>query len=76
MMLDTLLSIVETSYATLPLSGKVGKSKHKCKRKVIAGWTDEVEPFRKTCNEAYLAWQDAGRPSSGEIFDAKKVSYN
>ena len=31
MMLDTLLSIVEKSYATLPLSGKVGKSKHKCK---------------------------------------------
>ena len=76
-MLDILLGIVETSYTTLPLTGKVpGPPENKDKdRDIIPGWSSEVEPLRLQSNYCYRAWLASGKPSQGETPEAKLRSH-
>ena len=67
--LDVLLSMVESSYTTLPLTGRVGGRDGK--REVIPGWSTEVEPYRLRSNVAYRMWLAAGKPRQGEVFKNK-----
>ena len=59
--LDLLLSVVETSYTTLPLTGRAG-SRQGDGRDIIPGWSTEVEPHRRENNFCYRAWLAAGKP--------------
>ena len=69
LVLDILLAMVEVSYTTLPMTGRVGGKKGK--KKVLPGWSAEVEPYRQQSNQAYRAWLAAGKPRQGEEFEAK-----
>ena len=68
--LDILLAMVETSYVCLPLTGRAGQGGLK-DRKVIPGWSREVEPYRRQSNYSFQAWLAAGKPSHGDLHQAK-----
>ena len=70
MVLDILLSMVETSYTTIPLSGLHAQ------REVIPGWSAEVEPFRAQSKYCFRVWLADGKPSTGEIHSAKIRSHS
>ena len=36
----------------------------------------EIEPFRKVCPSAHKIWVKAGRPTEGQIYDAKVTTQN
>jgi hypothetical protein len=73
--LDILLSIVETSYTTsLPLTGRAGRGGRR-DREVIPGWSAEVEPHRQQSNYCYRAWLAGGKPNHGELHRAKLDSH-
>ena len=80
-MLDILLAVVETSYTTLPLTGRVpcssgdGQNKHQ-HHKIIPGWSKEVEPLRLQSNACYRAWLVAGKPRQGDVFNSKLLSFD
>ena len=64
-MLDILLSLVECSYTTLPLSGGSGGGKGgKGVGKPVPGW-DEVESFRKEARYWHGVWVKEKRPNTG-----------
>ena len=69
MVLDLLLGMVETSYTSLPLTGRAGGREGS--RETIPGWSREVEPYRLQSNAAYRVWLAAGKPRHGDIFQAK-----
>ena len=71
--LDVLLSMVECSYDSIPLTGKTGGTKGA--REIIPGWSTEVEPHRKVANTSYTAWVASGKPRQGPIFEAKLKSH-
>ena len=72
--LDILLAMVETSYVCLPLTGRAGQGGLK-DRKVIPGWSREVEPYRRQSNYSFRAWLAAGKPSHGDLHQAKVKSH-
>ena len=69
MVLDLLLGMMETSYTSLPLTGRAGGREGS--RETIPGWSREVEPYRLQSNAAYRVWLAAGKPRHGDIFQAK-----
>ena len=71
--LDVLLSMVECSYTSIPLTGKTGGTKGA--REIIPGCSTEVEPHRKVANTCYTAWVASGKPRQGPIFEAKLKSH-
>jgi hypothetical protein len=70
--LDILMSMVECSYTSLPLTGRAGGRK---KRNIIPGWSTEVEPFRLESNLCYSAWLAAGKPRQGDVHEARIRSH-
>ena len=69
-MLDILLSLVECTYTTLPISGGSGGGGHGGKGKAapIPGWAS-VEPFRKEAQYWHGVWLKENRPSRGWLHD-------
>ena len=65
-MLDILLAAIETSYETIPMTGRsaTGKSCHH----PLPGWNEEVEPLKKDSLFWHSVWLSAGRPSSGSLY--------
>ena len=70
--LDILCAMVETSYTSLPLTGRAGGRQG---REVIPSWSAEVEPFRLDSNTCYRAWLAAGKPRQGEVHTARLRSH-
>ena len=70
--LDILSSLIETSYATIPLSGGGGRKwdpDMNCPiGKAISGWNEQVKPFRDDSIFWHNLWQSAGRPNKGVLF--------
>ena len=73
LVLDLLMAMVETSYTTLPLTGRAGGGRGR--RDIIAGWSTEVEPFRLESNFYYRAWLAAGKPRHGAEHEARLRSH-
>ena len=69
-MLDILLSLVESSYTTLPLSAGSGGGGHGGRGRAapIPGW-QTVEPFRKQAVYWYGVWVKERRPTTGWLHD-------
>ena len=67
--MDILLGMVETSYTSLPLTGRAGGREDS--REIIPGWSTEVEPYRLQSNAAYRCWLAAGKPRQGRVFQDK-----
>ena len=67
--MDILLGMVETSYTSLPLTGRAGGREDS--REIIPGWSTDVEPYRLQSNAAYRCWLAAGKPRQGQVFQAK-----
>ena len=74
-MLDLLMAVVETSYTSLPLTGRAGSGCNQDFRDIIPGWTKEVEPLRLESNLFYCKWLAAGKPRQGEHHEAKLCSH-
>ena len=72
--LDILLAVVESSYTSLPLTGRAGQGVLRDK-KGTPGWSAEVEPYRQRSNYSYRAWLAGGRPSHGELHRSKVESH-
>ena len=72
--LDILLSMVEVSYTSLPLTGQAGRGRSR-EREVIPGWSATVEPFRQRSIYCYRAWRAGGKPSHGDLHRAKLESH-
>ena len=75
MMLDLLMAVVETSYTSLPLTGRAGSGCNQDCWDIIPGWTKEVEPLRLESNFFYRKWLAAGTPRQGEHNEAKLRSH-
>ena len=75
MVLDLLLSVVETSYTSLPLTGRARSGPGRDGRDIIPGWTTEVEPHRLESNFCYLVWLGAGKPRQGVEHEARLRSH-
>ena len=54
--LDLLMAVVETSYTSLPLTGRAGSGHDQDRRDIILGWTEEVEALRLESNFFYRKW--------------------
>ena len=61
-MLDLLMAVVETSYTSLPLTGRAGSGRNQGGRDIIPGWTTDVKPLCVESNFCYCAWLAAGKP--------------
>ena len=72
-LLDMLFSVIECSYMTMPLTGKVRKGDKKT-HDIIPGWREEVEHYQLESNTYYRPWLVAGKPTQGEIFEKKRKS--
>ena len=75
MVLDLLMSVVETSYSSLPLTGRAGNGRGQDGREIIPGWASEVEPLRLESNVCYRAWLAAGKPRQGNEHEARLRSH-
>ena len=73
--LDLLMAVVETSYTSLPLTGRAGSRQGLAGRDIIPGWSREVEPHRLESNYCYHAWLGAGKPRQGEVHEARLRSH-
>ena len=73
LMLDILLSLVECTYTSLPLSGGGGGGGHggKGRASPVPGW-ETVEPFRREAQYWHLVWLKEKRPNSGWLHDTMK----
>ena len=69
-MLDILLSLVESTYTSLPLSGGGGGGGHGGKGKAAPkpGW-ESVEPYRKEALYWHCVWMKEKRPNVGWLHD-------
>ena len=69
--MDILSEIIETSYATVPLSGRGGSKwnpEKNCRMgKVVPRWKEEVEPFRQDAMFWHSVWISADKPKTGEL---------
>ena len=70
--LDLLMAMVETSYTTLPITGRASGGRG-CD--IIPGWSTGVEPFRLESNFHYRAWLAAGKPRHGAEHEARLRSH-
>ena len=68
--LDILLAVVESSYTSLPLTGRAGQGVLRDK-KVTPGWSAEVEPYRQRSNYSYRAWLAGWKPCSVPLCSEK-----
>ena len=79
-MLDVLTSIIETSYAKIPLSNAGGRKWNPEKNcpmgKVIPGWKEQVEPYRQDALFWHNVWLSAGRPTTGGLHTLMAKSRN
>ena len=75
MVLDLLLSVVETSYTSLPLTGRARSGPGRDSRDIIPGWTTEVEPHRLESNFCYRVLLGAGTPRQGVEHEARLRSH-
>ena len=71
--LNVLLAMVECSYTSLPLTGKVGSREGT--REVIPGWNTEVEPHRKETNTCYRTWLAAGKQRQAKVQSNTRFRY-
>ena len=64
--LDILMSLVETTYTTIPMCGgrRVGHQGNSGCR-ALPGWLEEVEPFRAESRYWHRVWIKEGRPNNG-----------
>ena len=72
--LDMILSTVESSFLTIPLTGRIPRKRWKKRRKIIPGWTQHVDPYRRYSQQCYRALLLAGGPDHGPIFEEKQRS--
>ena len=73
LILDILLSVVEVSYACVPLTGNAGGVSNK--KEVFPGWSREVEKYKQDSNASYRKWLVAGKPRQGPIHQAKIIAH-
>ena len=69
LVLDILLSIVETSYTTLPLTGTINRNN--VTHKHLPGWNKEVSDLQQKSRYAYRVWLANGKPNQGPIHSEK-----
>ena len=69
MVLDILLSIVETSYTTLPLTGTINRNN--VTHKYLPGWNKEVSELQQKSRYSYRVWIANGKPNQGPIHHEK-----
>ena len=72
-MLDILMAVVESSYTSVPLTGSVGGVNGN--KKVLPGWSQQVEPYRQASNAAYRSWIAHGKPRQGLVHKLKLTSH-
>ena len=72
-MLDTLVAVVESSYTSVPLTGSVGGVNGT--KRVIPGWSQQVEPYRQASNVAYRTWIAHGKPRQGPVHKSKLATH-
>ena len=74
MVLDLLMAVAETSYPSLPLTGRAGSGRDRDSRDIIPGWNEEVKPRRLKANFFYRTWLAAGKPRHGKEHEDKLYS--
>ena len=78
-MLDILTAIIESSHATIPMSGKppVANPDKECPvNKAIPGWKKTVKPQRDSSLFWHAVWVSAQRPNTGVLHDIMKKTRN
>ena len=75
--LDILCSVVEASHCNLPMAGgRKGGSGPGNDSGCVAGWKQEVEPFREDANFWHAVWVSVGKPAHGDFHIAMARSRN
>ena len=75
--LDILCSVVEASHCNLPMAGwRKGGSGPGNDSGCVAGWKQEVEPFREDANFWHAVWVSVGKPAHGHFHIAMARSRN
>ena len=77
--LDILTAIIETSHATIPLSGgppSTDPDKNCPINRTIPGWKETLKPKRETSLFWHAVWVSALRPSTGVLYDIMKKTRN
>ena len=78
--IDLMSTVIETSHATIPMTGgKPGRhsSSKSCPIEGnIPGWADHVKPYKDDAVFWNSIWQSSGRPSQGSIRDKMAKSRN
>ena len=75
--LDNLIAMLESSFETIPLTGRRSSRKnnnHKKCQKIFPGWSSDIAPFKIESRQRYHEWIEAGRPTEGKVFEAKQLS--
>ena len=69
LLLDVLCAVVESSYATIPLSGGGKGGQCRTARGGLPGWQEEVRPYQVDSVHWHRVWLREGRPSTGPLHD-------
>ena len=79
-LLDILISMIETSHLTIPMSGgRVARwdpNKNCEVGKAIPGWKSDLEPLRQESLFWHFLWQQNGKPNFGQLFETMKFVRN
>ena len=67
LVIDTLCSMIETSYTCLPMSGRLSGNQV-LRKQSVQGWAQFVAPFKKDSLFWHSIWLSAGRPTSGGLY--------